>query len=63
MRSLYMTYAEDEKLAPMVRELGWSHNISCGHARVMKYDSMILVCLIDQDRLQFIRIFRCWSVN
>ena len=27
MRGFYMTYAQDEKLAPMVREIGWSHNI------------------------------------
>ncbi len=27
MRGFYMTYAEDENLAPMVREIGWSHNI------------------------------------
>ncbi len=27
MRGFYKAYAEDEKLAPMVREIGWSHNI------------------------------------
>jgi len=27
MRSFFMTYAEDEKLAPMVREIGWSKNV------------------------------------
>ena len=27
MRGFYRTYAQDEKLAPMVREIGWSHNI------------------------------------
>lgn len=27
MRGFYKVYAEDEKLAPMVREIGWSHNI------------------------------------
>jgi len=27
MRSFRNTYAEDKKLAPMVREIGWSHNI------------------------------------
>jgi len=27
MRSFYRTYAEEEKLAPLVREIGWSHNI------------------------------------
>lgn len=27
MRSFYLTYAEAEKLAPLVREIGWSHNI------------------------------------
>ncbi len=27
MRSFYMIYAEDEKLAPMVREISWTKNI------------------------------------
>jgi predicted nuclease of restriction endonuclease-like (RecB) superfamily len=27
MRSFYRTYATDTKLAPMVREIGWSHNV------------------------------------
>jgi predicted nuclease of restriction endonuclease-like (RecB) superfamily len=27
MRSFYRTYSENEKLAPLVREIGWSHNI------------------------------------
>ena len=27
MRQFYKTYTDDEKLAPMVREIGWSHNI------------------------------------
>jgi predicted nuclease of restriction endonuclease-like (RecB) superfamily len=27
MRSFYMSYSEDEKLAPMVREIAWSQNI------------------------------------
>ncbi len=27
MRGFYKTYAENEKLAPMVREIGWSHNV------------------------------------
>ncbi len=27
MRSFYVTYAEQEKLAPMVREIGWTHNL------------------------------------
>lgn len=27
MRSSYRTYTEEEKLAPLVREIGWSHNI------------------------------------
>jgi predicted nuclease of restriction endonuclease-like (RecB) superfamily len=27
MRLLYETYAENEKLAPLVREIGWSHNL------------------------------------
>lgn len=27
MRNFYMTYYSDEKLAPLVREVGWSHNI------------------------------------
>ena len=28
MRGFYKTYADDEKLAPMVREIGWSHNLA-----------------------------------
>lgn len=27
MRNFYMTYRQNEKLAPMVREISWSHNI------------------------------------
>ncbi len=27
MRMFYMTYKENENLAPLVREIGWSHNI------------------------------------
>ena len=27
MRMFYLTYKENEKLAPLVREIGWSHNI------------------------------------
>lgn len=27
MRSFYLSYETDEKLAPMVREIGWSHNV------------------------------------
>jgi predicted nuclease of restriction endonuclease-like (RecB) superfamily len=27
MRNFYSTYASDKKLAPMVREIGWSHNV------------------------------------
>ncbi len=27
MRQFYLAYAENEKLSPMVREIGWSHNI------------------------------------
>lgn len=27
MRNFYTTYAADKKLAPMVREIGWSHNL------------------------------------
>lgn len=27
MRSFFMTYAEDEKLAPLVREIGWTNNV------------------------------------
>lgn len=27
MRNFYLTYLKDEKLAPMVREISWSHNI------------------------------------
>jgi predicted nuclease of restriction endonuclease-like (RecB) superfamily len=27
MRKLYLTYMEKEKLAPLVQEIGWSHNI------------------------------------
>jgi hypothetical protein len=27
MRLLHETYADDEKLAPLVREIAWSHNV------------------------------------
>ncbi len=27
MRNFYKTYTADQKLAPMVREIGWSHNV------------------------------------
>jgi predicted nuclease of restriction endonuclease-like (RecB) superfamily len=27
MRNFYKTYAADQKLAPLVREIGWSHNV------------------------------------
>jgi predicted nuclease of restriction endonuclease-like (RecB) superfamily len=27
MRSFFMSYSGNEKLAPMVREIGWTHNI------------------------------------
>ncbi|MBT3255929.1 MAG: hypothetical protein HN366_05645 [Deltaproteobacteria bacterium] len=27
MRGFYKTYVEDEKLAPMVREIGWTYNL------------------------------------
>lgn len=27
MRMFYLTYAENQKLAPLVREIGWTHNI------------------------------------
>jgi predicted nuclease of restriction endonuclease-like (RecB) superfamily len=28
MRAFYLTYHQDEKLAPLVREISWSHNIA-----------------------------------
>jgi len=41
MRGFYKTYAGDEKLAPMVREIGWSHNImimeKCHDARQREF--------------------------
>jgi predicted nuclease of restriction endonuclease-like (RecB) superfamily len=27
MRLFYVTYADNEKLAPLVREIGWTHNL------------------------------------
>lgn len=27
MRNFYLTYRQNEKLAPLVREIGWSHNV------------------------------------
>jgi predicted nuclease of restriction endonuclease-like (RecB) superfamily len=27
MRNFYKTYAADQKFAPLVREIGWSHNV------------------------------------
>ena len=32
MRGFYEAYAESEKLSPLVRELGWSHNMVIFHA-------------------------------
>lgn len=35
MRSFYMAYAEEEKLAPLVREIGWYRNVTVMHERHM----------------------------
>ena len=41
MRSFYLSYEADEKLAPMVREIGWSHNViimeKCAHAQEREF--------------------------
>ena len=48
MRNFYTTYASDKKLAPMVREIGWSHNV------------MIMErCQNSQQREFYIRMILC----
>jgi predicted nuclease of restriction endonuclease-like (RecB) superfamily len=54
MRLFYTTYAENEKLAPMVREIGWTHNL------------MILEkCKDDLEREYYLRMTRRfgWTKN
>ena len=54
MRAFYVTYHANEKLAPLVRELGWSHNIA-----------IMEKCKDDQERLFYLHQTRRngWSKN
>ena len=54
MRNLYLAYSKNEKLAPMVREIGWSHNIL-----------ILEQCKADIEREFYIRMTRKfgWTKN
>lgn len=54
MRLFYESYAENEKLAPMVREIGWTHNIV-----------ILEKCKDDLEREFYIRMTRKfgWTKN
>lgn len=54
MRNLYLTYEKDQNLAPMVREIGWSHNIL-----------ILEKCMDNLEREFYIRMTRRmgWSKN
>jgi predicted nuclease of restriction endonuclease-like (RecB) superfamily len=54
MRNFYITYNENEKLAPLVREIGWSHNLI-----------IFEKCKDDLEREFYIRMTRRmgWSKN
>lgn len=54
MRCFYITYAKNEKLAPLVREIGWSHNIV-----------IIGCCKNDPEREFYIRMTKRmgWTKN
>ncbi len=54
MRAFYVTYHANEKLAPLVREIGWSHNIA-----------IMEKCKDDQERFFYIQQTRRngWSKN
>jgi predicted nuclease of restriction endonuclease-like (RecB) superfamily len=54
MRAFYLTYHQDEKLAPLVREISWSHNIA-----------LMEKCKDDHERLYYLQQTRRygWSKN
>jgi predicted nuclease of restriction endonuclease-like (RecB) superfamily len=54
MRSFYQTYAANEKLAPLVREIGWTHNLN-----------IFTRCKDDQEREFYLRMTRRlgWTKN
>lgn len=54
MRNFYQVYAENEKLAPMVREIGWTHNLV-----------ILEKCKDDLEREFYIRMTRKfgWTKN
>jgi predicted nuclease of restriction endonuclease-like (RecB) superfamily len=54
MRQFYLTYAENTKLSPMVREVGWSHNLI-----------IFMNCKDDLEREFYIRMTRKygWTKN
>jgi len=54
MRSFYLSYEANEKLAPMAREIGWSHNVI-----------IVEKCADEQEREFYIRMTRRfgWTKN
>ncbi len=50
MRQFYETYAGSEKLSPLVREIGWTHNII-----------ILMNCKDDLQREFYIRMTRKWG--
>lgn len=54
MRAFFETYADSEKLAPLVREIGWSHNLA-----------ILEKCKDEQQREFYLRMTRRhgWSKN
>jgi predicted nuclease of restriction endonuclease-like (RecB) superfamily len=53
-KSFYETYVDNEKLAPMVREIGWTHNLA-----------ILEKCKDDLEREFYIRMVRKfgWTKN
>jgi len=54
MRNFYLTYSQDEKLQPLVAEIGWTHNLV-----------IMEKCKDDLEREFYIRMTRkfCWTKN
>jgi hypothetical protein len=52
MRQFYETYANDEKLAPMVREIGWIHNLTIMKKwKDARSESFTSACPVEIERL------------
>jgi len=60
MKNFYEAYGRDEKLAQLVREIGWSHNISilekCKSEQEREFTSAVAVSMAGVGASWFIRL-------